>query len=100
MPLMELDEQEVCLIHERRKEIAALQRKHDTVNAILETAAEYHAWLTENKAGSSYSAFCDDFGFEGDTFDMPRNEFYENVMRTIHYARRLVNGETEQDTDK
>jgi hypothetical protein len=63
---MELTESEAALIEEmRRKDREEKVYRKVTLEA-LQTAYEYERWLQMNGYGSSYSTFCDDFGFGAD----------------------------------
>ena len=50
---------------------------------ILKIAYEYAVWLEENGAGSTFSTFIDDFGYQekGAAF------MYDNVMAVMHLAK-------------
>jgi hypothetical protein len=58
------DPEEVRLIMNHR---AALAREMNIValrQEILKVALAYCVWLDENRAGSTYSTFCDDVGYQ------------------------------------
>ena len=58
------DPEEVRLIMNHR---AALAREMNIValrQEILKVALAYCVWLDENRAGSTYSTFCEEFGYD------------------------------------
>lgn len=62
---MELTQEEIRWIEERRAERQAAKKRQSEKLEILKTAYEYEKWLQENGEGSTYSTFCDGFGYSG-----------------------------------
>lgn len=60
----EITEAEKTLILQRRQQDANLKTIQRQRLFALETAAKYEAWLQENKRGSSFSTFVDEFGYQ------------------------------------
>jgi hypothetical protein len=66
MKTMELTDSEAAHIEEMRQKDQAEKEYRKTTLEILRTAYEYENWLQKNGYGSSYSTFCDDFGYGAD----------------------------------
>lgn len=60
---VELEEEELDVVKEYRAKRDAQKRQKNLQFEILEQAYEYEKWLRENGAGSSFSTFCDDYGY-------------------------------------
>ncbi len=65
MPEMILSAEEIHLIEEDRAKREEIKKKKSERLEILKTAYEYEKWLQEHGAGSTFSTFCDDFGYSG-----------------------------------
>lgn len=61
----ELNEREKSIIETHRKHMQKERQRSLRILELLKVAYEYEKWLQDNGAGSSFSTFCDDFGFEG-----------------------------------
>lgn len=59
---MELTNEERQAVYNLRHEKERAMRP--ALEHLLNVAARYTAWLNKNGAGSTYSTFCDDFGYE------------------------------------
>ena len=85
MPDMNLSEEEARWIEERRAEREAAEKRQAEKLQILKTAYQYEQWLQENGAGSTYSTFCDDFGYGG--------EHREFMFKAVNQIRSLAHDE-------
>ncbi len=82
MPLMELSEKEKALIVElRQKDV-----RRNQIAKMLKLAHDYHLWMEENQCGTTYSMFCDDFGYHAEDGE-DRTATYEAVVELIRTAR-------------
>lgn len=70
MPTMELTESERLVILERRRAQKKAEEDREKRPHLLETAFKYEKWLQENQAGSTFSTFCDEFGYDGPKRDV------------------------------
>lgn len=77
---MELTDQEKQIIIAHRKKLEERELRKRYAVFCLETAYKYEKWLQENGFGSTYSTFCDDFGFAG-WGDISRNSTFEKVEK-------------------
>lgn len=85
-----LDETEKNIIlHHRKKQERIKQEKQQRLK-LLKTAYEFEKWLQENEAGVSYSAFCNDFGYEADP-DENRSRIYETILHIRNMVMDLIN---------
>jgi hypothetical protein len=66
MRTMALTDSEAELIEGMRQKDEEEKAYRKATLEILRTAYEYENWLQTNGYGSSYSTFCDDFGYGGD----------------------------------
>lgn len=81
---------EIYVSPEEHAAIMEMRRKSDAIKEhsrlsmeILTTAHRYEQWLRDNGAGSSYSTFCNEFGYQGE-----RSSFiYAQVQRIRHVAK-------------
>lgn len=81
---MELSEEERCLFLQHRRKID--DELKPKAAHLLDVSARYLSWLIENGAGSTYSTFCNDFGYEpADGEDRP--VLYEEVLNLISLAK-------------
>ena len=87
MPIMELSQDEVDTIERIRAEREYAAKKRAETLYILRTAYEYEKWLQENEAGSSYSTFCDDFGYSGE-----HREWMYSVISSLRDRAREESG--------
>lgn len=62
---MELTEREMEVVLRMRRTSAVHVARKQAKLEILRAAHEYEKWLQENGVGSTYSTFCDDFGYDG-----------------------------------
>jgi hypothetical protein len=86
---MVLSEAEAQLIRERREDEERKARRRRLTLHYLKTAYEYKAWLQEHGAGSSYSTFCNEFGYQPpEDWPLSRNHIYNAVSGLIQKARR------------
>lgn len=85
MPEMNLSAEEIHWIEERRAEREAAAKRQAEKLKILKTAYQYEEWLQENEAGSTYSTFCDDFGYGG--------EHREFMFKAVTQIRSLAHDE-------
>jgi len=78
---VEVTEEEYAALTAMREERA--DRIRQQALHLMGVAARYQQWLIENGAGSTYSTFCDDFGYQGQpNEDRPR--LYDAVMALIN----------------
>lgn len=83
---MEISEEERCLILQHRRKVD--DELKPKAAHLLDVSARYLSWLIENGAGSTYSTFCNDFGYEPvDGED--RSVLYEKVLNVISFAKDL-----------
>lgn len=86
---MDLTQTEKDLILARRA-----QEAEDTARAhyrlhVLDVAHRFATWKAENGAGSSFTTFCDDFGYEAPD-GVDRQRLYNYVLDVIRFARERV----------
>jgi hypothetical protein len=62
--LLVSDPEEVRLIMNHRAELAREKNIIALRQEMLKVALAYCVWLDENRAGSTYSTFCNDFGYQ------------------------------------
>jgi hypothetical protein len=85
---MDLAEAEKNIILKRRaQEVEDTARAHYRL-LIHDVAHRFAVWKVENGAGSSYSTFCDDFGYDNPGVDRPR--LHKNVLAVIKFVRERV----------
>jgi len=81
---MELTQEEADEINAarelRREELAS---RSNVIN-LLDLVAQYAKWLDDEGAGSTYSTFCDDFGYRS---SHARKKIYEEIQKIIELAR-------------
>ena len=89
---MELTEQEERMIieHRQAKEVRESRKRYALF--VLETAHKYEKWLQETGNGSTYSTFCNDFGFGG-WGEISRND----TFNTVEDLRELANNSANDD---
>lgn len=80
------DEERLILQHRAIEE----QDRKDRALALrrLKVAFDFAQWMEIEGCGSSYSTFCDDFGYEA-TEDENRSRTYEIVTDIIKLAKRV-----------
>lgn len=78
-----LTPEERQLVLDRRAMIDEKNRRAAMRLEIIKTAYEFEKWLQENGAGSTYSTFCDDFGYTGDN----RQDIYPYVSDILNLVR-------------
>ena len=78
---VELEEEELDVVKEYRAKRDAQKRQKNLQFEILEQAYEYEKWLRENGAGSSFSTFCDDYGY-------PSSENRKFIYDAVEEIRR------------
>jgi|GEM_PF-1255471 len=62
--LGELSQAEIDLVNKHRKEKLRVEKANAMVVLALHTATAYEQWLQKEKRGSSFSTFCNEFGFD------------------------------------
>lgn len=60
---IDLTNEEIELILNRRKAQEAAKQQHLFNQHVIKTMAEYYEWLCKNARGSSFSTFLDEFGY-------------------------------------
>lgn len=80
---MDLTDSEAALIEEMRVKDAEDRKRKLHVLEVLRTAFEYENWLQKNGMGSTYSTFCDDFGYGAAKWT------FEDVERVRKFVREL-----------
>ncbi len=89
---MELTEDEVRIILEHRKAKAiAARQERDTLH-LLDVALNFARWMSETRSGSSYSTFCNDYGYEAITDESGeenRATTHRRVLTIIDKAKEL-----------
>lgn len=88
MPTIELTEEEEKLLLDLRAQKEQIKANIAKRREILRVAYEYETWLQENGAGSTYSTFCDNFGYTG----ADREEMYHDVGDVRKKAHDLAYG--------
>jgi len=78
---VELEDDELDIVKEYREKRKAQERQSRLQIEILQTAYEYERWLRENGAGSSFSTFCDDYGY-------PAFENRKNIFEAVEEIRK------------
>ena len=86
---MKITDTEAKLIDAYRAENERLKNALELRLEILRVSYEYEKWLRENKAGSTYSTFCDDFGYGGSGGNS-RREMFEHVSALRKCAQHCV----------
>lgn len=89
---MELTEQEKDMVLEHRKKQVVLTSQKRYALFCLETAYRYEQWLQANSNGSTYSTFCNDFGFDS-WGDYSRSQ----TFATVEIIRELAYKSTHRD---
>jgi hypothetical protein len=88
--LLVSDPEEVRLIMNHRAELARENNIITLRQEMLKVAFAYCVWLNENKAGSTYSTFCDDFGYQLpealSVMDVERNTVFAAVGQLLALA--------------
>lgn len=87
MESMNLTEEERCMVLAHRRKIDD-ELKIKACKLLL-LARDYLEWMVGNGAGSTYSTFCNDFGY-GATEGESRNKTYEDVMFLINASKDAV----------
>lgn len=82
MELSELSPDEVAIIEKHRALSIKIEKHKELSREILKVAYEYLKWLQDNGSFTSYSIFCNDFGYEGEY----RSSIYETVTNLIRMA--------------
>ena len=85
--LVELTAEEVSMVKRHREKIAMEKASNELLIRVLVATADYEKWLQENSAGSSYTTFLDDFGYQGVDPKMTFN-FVEHLRRKAKEAVR------------
>ena len=80
-----LSAEEGKIIFAFRQKKAAEAAERARIVERLRTAYEYKKWLFENGAGSTFSTFCDDFGYEGED----HSTMFKNVTDLMQLASNL-----------
>lgn len=91
---MDLTQEEAEIIQAHRRQ--RLEAKKQQSVHLLRVAADYARWLQEEGAGSTYSTFCDDFGYEAVEGE-DRPQLYSQVTGLVACAYGLVSGEKVQN---
>lgn len=89
---------------EREREAVLRMRRVDAVSnsvkrarlEILRVALDYERWLQENGAGSTYSTFCDDFGYDGGNY-VHRPGLFRGVSAAIEAADNYAHQSMSED---
>ena len=79
---IELEDDEIDVVEEYRAKREAQKKQSNLQFEILEQAYEYEKWLRENGAGSSYSTFCDQYGYPA----MENRKFIYECVEAIRRA--------------
>lgn len=69
--LLEVTPEELMVIQARRAEATRVETYHRRTQTILRNALAYDEWLRAHGAGSSYTTFCDEFGFDEGPYNRP-----------------------------
>lgn len=83
---MELTEEERNVILKMRHEKEQQEREKALSLKYLKVAAEYLEFLQSKRAGSTFSTFCNDFGYCADT-DEDRSKTYSIVLNLIENSQ-------------
>jgi hypothetical protein len=83
MKTMELSESEVRVIEEIRQKDEQGRATRRTALEVLRTAFEYERWLQREGMGSTYSTFCDDFGYGAES----------RIFELVQQVRKIAYGE-------
>ena len=89
---MELTEDEVRIILEHRKAKAiAARQERDTLH-LLDVALNFARWMSETRSGSSYSTFCNDYGYivNYESGEENRATTHRRVLTIIDKAKELA----------
>jgi hypothetical protein len=81
---MVLTENEAKLIREMREKDKQEQQHRKVILEVLLTAYEYERWLRKEGSESTYSTFCDDFGFGADC------KVFELVESVRQHTKRIT----------
>lgn len=82
MALTELTDDELNLVLKHRENRKAEQGREQRKNLVIAMVYRYNEWLRDNGAGSSYSTFCDEFGFNGEN----RQSMYNAIIKIMEIA--------------
>ena len=83
---MDLTDEEVKIIEQFRQSKKSQPDHQKRTLHLLQRAASFERWMQETGAGATYSAFCDDYGYQGED----RPVLYEQVLQVIAKARKLT----------
>lgn len=87
--VLELTEEEQNVILKMRYEKEQQERKEALSLKYLKVAAEYLAFLQNEGAGSTFTTFTDDFGYQGEKGEN-RSKTYYAVLDLIESSRTLA----------
>lgn len=95
---MELTDRERKVVLGMRKKAAENEIEKQVRLEILRVAYEFEQWLQDNGAGSSFSTFCDDFGYAGGD-DLRRSGLFDAIgfVRNVVHSkapRCIIKGKT------
>lgn len=76
---------EEAQIWRQRNSKAEKKKKALLTHKYLTTAAKFKQWLEDNDRGASYSAFADEFGFDGENSD----DVYRAVQSILNFCSQL-----------
>lgn len=82
----QLTPEEAAAVDAIRAQKAAEEAKYRLAQHILDTAASYYRWLTENGRGSTFSTFCNEYEYEPLDPEMSRKPIYDAALRLIKSA--------------
>lgn len=85
-----LNAEEAAAVDAIRAHRAAEEAQQFMAQHLLDTAASYHRWLRPEGYGSTFSAFCDDYGYQPYNREMSRKPIYDAVMRLFAAAREAA----------
>jgi hypothetical protein len=89
MKLLELTDREHAVVMRMREEDEKEKRQQAIFLSRINTLYNYSLWLSQNGVGSTFSTFCDDFGYEPLYGEEDRGETYKILMN----ARRVIREE-------
>lgn len=86
----QLTPEEAAAVDAIRARRAAEEAQQFMAQHLLDTAASYHRWLRAEGYGSTFSAFCDDYGYQPYNREMSLKPIYDAVMRLFAAAREAA----------
>jgi len=87
METMDLTPDEVQVVRKIREDAREKDAKPERIRYILHLASAYEEWLQDHGRRSSFSTFCDEYGYYGDD----RSQTFDFIETIRERVRELVN---------